>query len=222
MIVYRLGQALSWAAIHGVLGGMDVVGREHLPQRGPFLLVSNHESILDPFYVQVACRRPIWTMAKSTQFAGPGMQWLMPRIQAFPVRRYQIDPQAVRYALRRLEEGHGVGVYVEGERSWDGRMGRPRLGTLRLMLRAGVPIVPGRISGAYAVWPRWASRPRRGRVQVTFSEPIRYPAIRDRDERERLLPELEARLIERLTGAEPAPSVPPVGPARHGEGGGTS
>lgn len=204
--LYRWGRLLVAAALRTAIGRMHVVGLEHVPRTGPFILVSNHESVLDPLFIQVACPRPVHTMAKSTQFAAPGMKWIMPRVLTFPVRRYQVDPQAVRYALRRLDDGAAVGIYLEGERTWDGLLQPPRRGTLRLILRAGVPVVPAHIEGTYGIWPRWARRPRRGSVRVAFSEPIRYPAIRDRARREELLSEIGTRLTERLGGRAGAAS----------------
>lgn len=201
MMFYRVGRRASAIAIRTFIGPLEKVGLDNIPSDGPFLLVSNHESILDPFYVQVACPRPVHTMAKSTQFAAPGMKFLMPRVLTFPVRRYEIDPQAVRNVLRRLDQGLGVGIYMEGERSWDGVLQRARLGTLRLILKAGVPVIPARVEGAYAVWPRWQSLPGRGTVRVVFEEPFRYPAIHDRAEREARLGEVEQKLRAALGDA---------------------
>lgn len=196
--LYRFGRWSSNLLIKGFIGPIRAEGVEHIPSRGPFLLISNHQSILDPFFVQIACPRPVHTMAKSSQFAAPGMRYIMPRVLAFPVRRYRVDPQPVRYALRRLAEGEGVGIYLEGERTWDGRPQPARRGTLRLILRAGVPVVTARIDGAYDVWPRWASLPARGAVHVRFDEPLLYPAIEERSRREHAMPALEEELVRRL------------------------
>ncbi|MEX2530313.1 MAG: lysophospholipid acyltransferase family protein [Gemmatimonadota bacterium] len=178
---------------------LRVEGVEHLPDDGPFLLVPNHQSLADPFLVQAYCRRPVHSMTKSTQFAPAVFRWFIPRLCGFPVRRYRVDPQAVRVLLRLLEEGEGVCIYPEGERTWDGTMQPFRRGALRVLLRAGVPIVPVGISGTYDLWPRWASRPRPGfgprvKVGLRYGEPLCYGEIRDRSTRERLLPELERRL----------------------------
>ncbi len=177
------------------MGGLTVTGRHHIPRTGPFLLVANHLSNLDPLLIQSVCPRIIYAMTKSSQFTVPILGPLMPHIHAFPVRRYQIDPQAVRVALRRLEQGEGVAVYPEGERSWDGRLQSPRLGTLRLILKAGVPVVPVGISGSYEAWPRWASRPARWRIRIAFGEPLAFPQVDDRATRARLLPETAERLM---------------------------
>jgi 1-acyl-sn-glycerol-3-phosphate acyltransferase len=177
------------------LAGLDVIGRENVPGRGPFLLIANHESNLDPVLIQAVCPRIVHAMAKSTQFSAPIVGSLMRRLYAFPVRRYQVDPQAVRVVLRRLAAGAGVCIYIEGERTWDGRIQPPRPGTLRIALHAGVPIVPCAISGAYAAWPRWAGRPQWSRVRIAFGEPLRLPVVRDRASREAALPEAEERVM---------------------------
>ncbi|MBI4545501.1 MAG: 1-acyl-sn-glycerol-3-phosphate acyltransferase [Gemmatimonadetes bacterium] len=167
---------------------LKIRGLENLPRTGPFFLIANHQSIIDPILVQAHLPRVIYTMAKSTQFASPIMGWLMPRIKSFPVRRFEIDPQAVRFALRRIAEGEGVGIYIEGERSWDGRLQPLRLGTIRLLLKAGVPVIPCTIQGSYDVWPRWARAPRPAPVSITLGPPLRFPRLDDRRSREPAVP----------------------------------
>ncbi|HEX2167546.1 MAG TPA: lysophospholipid acyltransferase family protein [Longimicrobiales bacterium] len=188
--MHGLGRWL-WPAF----GGFDLSGTENIPESGPFLLISNHQSALDPFFIQTWFRRPVHPMAKSTQFASPIFAAVMKRCYSFPVRRFQVDPQAVRTALRRLRAGHPVHIYIEGERTWDGSLRPPRPGTVRLALKAGVPILPCALDGAYDAMPRWDSRPRRSRVKVAFGEPFMLPQIDDRASREAALPEASARII---------------------------
>jgi len=188
------------------LTSLDVEGVEHIPREGPFLLLPNHQSIVDPVLVQSVCPREVHSMTKSTQFASPLVSWFLVRVGAFPARRYQVDPQSVRMVLRLLESGEGVCVYPEGERSWDGRLQPFRMGTLRLILRSGVPVVPVGIHGTFEFWPRWLSVPQPGApTGVRFGRPLHFGAVLDRDERERRLPEVERILceeIQRLSGVE--------------------
>ncbi len=179
-------------------GRLEVEGLDHIPGAGPFLLIANHQSYLDPILIQAVVPRPMYTMAKSTEFSNPVVGGFLKRLKSFPVRRFQIDPQAVRIVLRHLEAGRGVGIYVEGERTWDGRLQAPRLGTLRLLLKAGVPVIPCGISGAYDVWPRWHRRIRRGTIRIRFGEPARLPQLDDRRERDAALPETRERLMSAL------------------------
>lgn len=176
-LFYRTAQAIARIAWR-FAGGIHVTGRENVPETGPVLLIANHQSILDPIFVQAVLRRPIYAMAKSTQFTVPVVGWMLRRVCAFPVRRYRVDPQAVRIALRRLEEGSGVAIYIEGERSWNARLQEPRIGTARLALRAGVPIVPVAITGTYEIWPRWDQKLRLGPAHITFRPAIRLPHLR--------------------------------------------
>lgn len=180
-----------------LVGRLHVEGLENVPEEGPFLLIANHQSYLDPVLIQAVVRRPLYTMAKSTEFSNPVLAPILQRLNSFPVRRFEIDPQAVRIALRHLREGHGVGIYIEGERSWDGRLQPPRLGTIRLILKAGVPVVPCGISGAYEVWPRW-SRPRRGHVRIRFGAPLRFPRLDSRSEREAALDDAREEIMAAL------------------------
>lgn len=166
------------------MGGFDVRGLENIPARGPFIIISNHQSYLDPLFVQSVVPRILHAMAKSTQFASPMFRRAMTLVYAFPVRRFEIDPMAVRHVLRRLAEGEAVIIYIEGERTWDGELQSPRLGTVRLILKAGVPVIPCRIDGAYEAWPRWSSKPRRQKIRIEFRPPLRFPQLdakRDRD-----------------------------------------
>ena len=106
-------------------------GEGNVPDKGPFVLVLSHQSHLDSLLLHTFCPRLMFTLAKSSVFRTRFMAWLAPRVGAIPTRRYQIDPQAVRVALRLIERGEGVGVFPEGERSWDGRLQPLRSGTRR-------------------------------------------------------------------------------------------
>jgi 1-acyl-sn-glycerol-3-phosphate acyltransferase len=200
-MLYRLAQRLV-RALWPLAGKLHVDGLHHIPDRGPFLLIANHQSYLDPILIQAVLRRPLFTMTKSTQFSDPLTGRFLKLLKAFPVRRFEIDPQAVRLVLRYLQQGHGVGIYIEGERSWDGRLQPPRLGTVRVILKAGVPVVPCGISGAYDVWPRWG-RLRRGTIRIRFGSPLRFSPMHRRAEREAYLPHASQQLmsaLERLSG----------------------
>lgn len=184
MKTYQVGKFLGRRVLAPLVARMDVAGTENVPRTGPFFLLPNHQSILDPILVQGFCPRRVHSMTKSTQFGSPIMYWLLPRIGAFPTRRYRIDPQTVRTALRLLDAGEGVGIYVEGERTWDGRMQPLRRGAVRLILKAGVPVVPVGIVGSYDVWPRWSKRPRRADVRVRYGPPLEFGRHDNRVERE--------------------------------------
>jgi len=213
MTLYRALQ-LAVRPLLRALGPVHAEGLDYVPARGPFFLIANHQSLLDPIYIQAVCPRVLHTMTKSTQFASPVLRWLLTRNYAFPVRRYEVDPQAVRVALRRIAAGQGVCIYIEGERSWDGRLQPPRLGTVRLLLKAGAPVVPCAIQGSYDVLPRWDTRLRRAPVRIRFGPPLRFPRLDRRADRESALPEAARRVHQALAALLDAapPDTPPADP----------
>jgi 1-acyl-sn-glycerol-3-phosphate acyltransferase len=181
------------------IADVRVEGLENVPATGPCFLIPNHQSWLDPLLVQGMCPRVISTMTKSIQFTGPVVGYLLRVAQAFPVRRYQVDSQAVRILLRRLGEGGVVCVYPEGERCWDGTLQPLRRGTIRVALRAGAPVVPVGIDGMYDAWPRFASKPRFGHtVYLRFGAPLHFGRHETKEEREAALPAAEAALRDAL------------------------
>ena len=204
--LYTSTQALARGLWRLIGGSIEIAGMENVPAYGPVLIISNHQSLLDPILTQAVLRRPVHAMAKSTQFTVPGVGWLMRHLCVFPVRRFQIDPQATRHALRLLEQGEAVIVYIEGERSWNRQLQAPRPGTARLALRTAAPTVLCAISGTYDAWPRWDRRPRRARVSIRFTPPLELPTVRGRANRDLARPTAH-RIMEGLARAlgQPAP-----------------
>lgn len=176
-----------------------VTGRRNIPRKGPFFLVVNHLSILDPVVVMASCPRRLETLTKSTQFAaGWFFPWFLPRAGAIPTRRYKVDPQVVRTVLRVLERGEAVCLYPEGERSWDGTLQPLRRGTVRLLLKAGVPVIPCGISGSFEARPRWSRSLHRARVSLRFGEAIHFGVHDTRAERDGALDAATERISSAL------------------------
>ena len=190
----RLGR---WVAL--LLTRPSVKGLSNIPAKAPFFLIPNHLSVLDPLLVQGFCPRQVHALTKSTQISSGWFSgWVLPRIKAIPTRRYRVDPQVVRTVLRALARGDGVCIYPEGERSWDGTLQPFRRGTVRLLLKPGVPVVPCGVSGSFEVWPRWSRRPRRGRAVLRFGEPIHFEVHDTRAQRERALEAATERIAAAL------------------------
>lgn len=151
---------------------VKVEGLGNIPKHGPAIVLPNHCSFLDSVILATFSRRVIWFMAKNSEFKNPLLKHILPLAGAFPVRRYTTDIGAVRNALRVIQEGHVLGIFPEGERSWDNRLLPYKLGTMRLLLAMGRPVIPVGISGAYELMPRWTSSIKRVPVTIRIGEPI--------------------------------------------------
>ena len=162
-----------------VAKGLQVAcsGREHLPSRGAAVLLGNHSSFLDAIILEALTPRNIWFMTKNSEYKGRFMTWFLGLAKSFPVRRYTVDVQAVRNALRAVQGGHILGIFPEGERNWDGRMLPFKRGTMRLVLALGVPVIPVGIAGAYGLMPRWTHRVKKVPVHVRFGAPLHIEPV---------------------------------------------
>jgi len=79
-------------------------------------------------------------------------------------------------AVRALGSGHLVGLFPEGTRSLDGRVGDARPGAALLAALSGGPVVPAFIEGARDSMPIGARFPKPARIRVRFGPAIRFPA----------------------------------------------
>jgi 1-acyl-sn-glycerol-3-phosphate acyltransferase len=141
---------------------------------GGMLLVSNHQSFLDPVLVGMSMPRPLHFLARQSLFRSPGFRELIRALGAHPLQRGRMDPAAIRTVLRLLRGGRWLLVFPEGTRTRDGSLGRFRPGSAELAARAGVPVLPVCIEGAHRAWPRHQPLPRPARVAVAYGDPL-YP-----------------------------------------------
>jgi len=128
--------------------------------------VANHACYLDPIFTTAATNRYIRFLTTAEMMRTFVGHHLFTRLGSISIRRYTSDSQAVRALLSALKEGEIVGIFPEGERTWDGNPLPIAAKVRKLLLRANVPIVPVRIEGSYAIFPRWAGFPLPGRIKV--------------------------------------------------------
>lgn len=147
-------------------------GREHLPTTGGVLIVANHASYLDIPAVAVAARRHVAFVARATLDKVPGLGWLMRQSGCVLVQRNSADRAALEAMIGHLEQGDCVGIFPEGTRTLDGNLGVFRAGAVVAARRAGAPIVPAAIQGAFAALPRGRLVPRPAQIRVRFGAPI--------------------------------------------------
>jgi len=165
LVWYRLCQQAA-RVLFVLLFGLRVHHRRRFPRTGGVLVVANHQSYLDPILAAVGMPRAFHPMARESLFRFAPFRWLIGSLYAFPVRRGTADLAAVKEALRRLKAGGVVLVFPEGTRTRDGSIGPMHGGPAAIAARAGVPIVPMVIDGAFEAWPRTRVLPRPHRIRV--------------------------------------------------------
>lgn len=184
MVLYRILKPLA-VALMRLLFRLEVDGREHVPQAGPLLLVSNHVSLLDPPLVGGAAPRELYFLAKEELFRVPLLGGFIRALHARPVKRDGSDSRALKAALRLLGEGRALLVFPEGTRGVEGRLGEGKPGVGMLAVMSGAPVVPVHVSGSGRALPAGRVLPRPARVRVRFGAPLHFKAAGDQQRKER-------------------------------------
>ena len=178
-------------------------GRERVPTSGGVLVLSNHQSNLDPILVGLACDRRLNYMARETLFRFTPFRWLINSLDAIPIDRDGLGLAGLKETLRRLKREELVLIFPEGTRTFDGQVRPIKPGFSALAQRAGVPLLPVAVAGAFQAWPRTRAIPRLGTIQVQFGEPIMPEQIKQYDDRE-LVAEVQRRMVACHAEAEAA------------------
>jgi 1-acyl-sn-glycerol-3-phosphate acyltransferase len=173
-LLYRM---FTWGAFTGVrLAGVkvEVIGRDRFDDSRSYIFMTNHTSNLDPpIEVRLIPRRTS-VMVKKELFKTPILGTAMRMGNLVPVDRGNRDAgiEAVREARAAIEKGLNMIIYVEGKRSFDGKLLPFKKGPFYLAMECEVPVIPMTIVGTHYAMPktRFAIKP--GKVQVIFHSPI--------------------------------------------------
>ena len=158
-----------------------VTGLENVPEKGPAILVSNHLSFSDSFFLPLVVPRRITFLAKADYFTGRGVKGRLTAGFFRGVGQVPVDRSgagagdaALRTGLRVLGQGDLLGIYPEGTRSPDGRLYRGKTGVARMALEGHVPVIPVVMVGTDKVQPIGQKVPNIGRVGVRIGAPLDF------------------------------------------------
>lgn len=146
-------------------------GIERVPPRGGGVVAANHFTGIDPPLIGIYSRRTIYYMTKiellSMPIAGEILRWT----GAFAVRRGKGDRDAIRVARWLVQEGHLVGMFMEGTRQQFGYPGPVHSGAVMIALHEEVPVIPCGLDTF-----GWSTKNRR-QCALVWGEPIRLDGL---------------------------------------------
>jgi len=139
------------------LWNLRIEGREHIEKKKAYLLVSNHQSLLDILMLYSLFRHFKW-VAKEVLFKVPFFGWNMRLNNYLSIKRDNMRSQfeMMRKAISTLKEGSSVMIFPEGTRSEDGEVHEFKQGAFKMAEKAKVPVIPIAVDGT------WQSMPKRG------------------------------------------------------------
>jgi 1-acyl-sn-glycerol-3-phosphate acyltransferase len=182
-VLYRL---FMWGARAGIwITGVRVepIGLDQFDHSRSYIFMTNHVSNLDPPIQIPLIPKRSSVMVKKELFDVPILGRSMRMGSMVPVDRGNRDAgiEAVRAAKAVVEAGLNMTIYVEGKRSFDGRLLPFKKGPFYLAAECGVPVIPVTIVGTHYTMPkaRFAIKP--GLVKVIFHSPIEPKDFGSRD-----------------------------------------
>lgn len=172
-----LYRVFMWGAARGVrLVGIrtTVIGLDKLDPARTYIYMSNHASNIDPPLMIPLIPKRTSVLVKKELFKVPLLARAMRLGSLVPVDRGNREAgiEAVRAASAVVQQGLNMTIYIEGGRSFDGKLRPFKKGPFYLAMECDTPVVPVTISGTHYVMPkgRFAIKP--GNVEVIFHTPI--------------------------------------------------
>ncbi len=143
-------------------------GLEDIPADEPFIICSNHISLLDMFlFVPPMLPRRIHFMTKQELFKVPIIGSILKGVGAYAVRRGSGELNAAKTTLKLLKQGKTIGIFPEGTRLKKSKSRiKPKYGAILFALSSGTRILPIGINGDYKIFSK---------LKVVYGKPYKLP-----------------------------------------------
>jgi len=181
---------------------VKIFGRHHVPDEGPYIVVINHFSYIDPPFVIHALQKPISFLAASDQVIEAQFIWA-PFLYGFiPTDRTNLAPSTIKNSIRALKNGEVLGVFPEGTSL--SRVLRPaKNGAAFLSATAKTHLLPVGIVGLESAWEN-IFRGVRPSVQVRIGKPFGpFTLSKSKNDKERDLNKIGDEIMCRIAALLP-------------------
>lgn len=185
------------------LWSVEVEGREHLEVGGPYVLVVNHQSLVD-LIAMCFLHHPTKYLGKAAVFRVPVLGWALHIAGEIPVERgnRQSGSQALVELRRWLARGVSVCLFPEGTRSEEGTIAPFKLGAFNLAIQTRCPVAPVVLAGARELLPKGSVVFKQcARIRVRVLPPVPTTGL-DGGDVARLASEVRERMIATLEELE--------------------
>ena len=181
-LIYQLVSKIIIFPIYKFIFRGSLIGKENIPQKGSFILVSNHGSLLDPPLLGHAIGRNISFMAKSELFRIPLLGFIIKSCGAYPVRRGMADKNTIKIACEKLSNNNSIGIFIDGTRQKDGRVNKPKQGAALLSLKNQKLLLPVAIINSHRLVRYKFFIPFFTKIIIKVGKPIKPPKTTSKDD----------------------------------------
>ncbi len=139
-------------------------------KNGPYLILANHQTGFDQFFVGMPFKIPIYYVTSEDVFSnGFSSKLIKYLVNPIPIKKQTADVSAVMNCMRVAREGASIVIFPEGNRTYGGRTGYMNPAIAGLIKALKMPVAFVRIEGGFGVHPRWSDKVRRGKMRVFVS-----------------------------------------------------
>ncbi len=181
-LIYQLVSNLFVLPIYKFVFRGQLIGRENIPQKNSYIMVSNHGSLLDPPLLGHALRRNISFMAKAELFKIPLLGFIIKACGAYPVKRGIVDKNTIKTACKKLSNDNCIGIFIDGTRQKNGRVNKPKQGAALLAFKNQKLLLPVAIVNSHRLIRFKFFIPLFSKIVIKVGEPVQPPQSSSKDD----------------------------------------
>jgi len=181
-LIYQLVSKLFVLPIYKFVFRGHLIGRENIPQKNSFIMVSNHGSLLDPPFLGHALGRNISFMAKAELFKVPCLGSIIKACGAYPVKRGIADKNTIKTACKKLSNDNSIGIFIDGTRQKNGRVNKPKQGAALLAFKNQKLLLPVAIVNSHRLIRFRGFIPLFSKIVIKVGKPVQPPQSSSRND----------------------------------------
>jgi len=181
-LIYELVSKLFVFPIYKFVFKGHLKGRENIPQKDSFIMVSNHGSLLDPPLLGHAIGRNISFMAKAELFEIPFLGFIIKACGAYPVKRGIADKNTIKTASQKLSNDNCIGIFIDGTRQKNGRVNKPKQGAALLAFKNQKLLLPVAIVNSHRLIRFKFFIPFFSKIVIKVGKPVQPPQSSSKDD----------------------------------------
>jgi len=181
-LIYVLVSKLFVFPIYKFVFKGHLIGRDNIPQKDSFIMVSNHGSLLDPPLLGHALGRNISFMAKAELFKIPFLGFVIKACGAYPVKRGIADKNTIKTACKKLSDDNSIGIFIDGTRQKNGRVNKPKQGAALLAFKNQKLLLPVAIVNSHRLIRFKFCIPLFSKIVIKVGKPVQPPQSSSRDD----------------------------------------
>ena len=129
-----------------------------------YFIISNHQGLLDPAFVAMTFKRPVYFVATDNLFSHKTITKILKyAVAPIPKRKGTMDAGCIKTCLRVAKENGTVGLFVEGNRAYADFQFYIDPSISKLIKKMNLPVILFNLNGGYGVDPRWGNKKRKGK-----------------------------------------------------------